>query len=99
MKSRICLAIALMALTALGWLRSYEVLPTQAAWSDKVDGNPQGGGVGESFIANFDSICEIQVFIGYVGDTSHHYNVEVRDNARDNARLDFQYSELTMSLR
>jgi len=38
-------------------------------------------GVGNTFVANFDSITEVQVFAGYVGDTSHRYRVEVRDNA------------------
>lgn len=75
MRGRICLVIALMTLTAFGWLRSYEVLPTQAAWSGKADGNPQGGGVGETFTANFDSICYCDVFLG---DTGHsHAAVEV----------------------
>ena len=69
MRSRICLVIALMTLTAFGWLRSYEVLPTQANWSGWTSMTPGQDWVGNTFTANFDSICEAQVFVGYVGDT------------------------------
>ena len=47
MRSRICLVIALMTLTAFGWLRSYEVLPTQAAWSGWTSAAP-GSWVGNT---------------------------------------------------
>jgi len=78
MRSRICLVIALMTLTAFGWLRSYEVLPTQAAWSGWTSAAP-GSWVGNTLVANFDSITEISLFCGVRGDTSAHYNVDVYD--------------------
>ena len=74
MKRLLIIAVAMFGL-ASAYLKSYEVTPTQANWSGKVRGD-ENYGVGESFIANFDSICWCDVFIGYVGDTSHHYSVE-----------------------
>jgi len=68
MKRLLIIAVAMFGL-ASAYLKSYEVTPTQASWSGKVDGDPLYGGVGETFVANFDSICWCDVFIGYVGDT------------------------------
>jgi len=79
MKRLLTLVAAIIGL-ASAYLRSYEVLPTQANWSGWAQGDQQHG-VGTTFTANFDSIAEVQVFIGHVGDTSHRYNVEVRDYA------------------
>jgi len=79
MKRLLIIAVAMFGL-ASAYLKSYEVTPTQASWSGWARGDPQYG-VGNTFVANFDSIAEVQVFVGYVGDTSHHYNVEVRDYA------------------
>jgi hypothetical protein len=69
MKDRICLAIALMAAIAFGWLRSYEVLPTQADWSGWTNKSGANNWVGNTFTANFDSICWCDVFGDHVGDT------------------------------
>lgn len=33
MRSRICLAVLLTAMSALGFLKSYEVMPVKASWS------------------------------------------------------------------
>jgi len=77
MKRLLILMAAILGL-ASAYLKSYEVLPTQATWSGWA---PEEGYVGTTFTANFDSIAEVQVFVGHVGDTSHHYNVEVKDYA------------------
>jgi len=75
MKRLLIIAVAMFGL-ASAYLKSYEVTPTQASWSGWARGDPQYG-VGNTFVANFDSIAEVQVFVGYVGDTSHHYDVDV----------------------
>jgi hypothetical protein len=69
MRNRICLAVLVTALTAFGYLKSVEVLPTQASWSGSTDTMPPNNWVGQTFVADFDSICYCDVFIGYVGDT------------------------------
>ena len=66
---RLLLLIAVCVGVSLAYLKAYEVTPTQATWSGKVDGDPEYGGVGNTFVANFDSICWCDVFIGHVGDT------------------------------
>jgi hypothetical protein len=79
MRRRICLAVLMTAFVALAYLRSYEVAPTQANWSGWTNVHEPNNWVGNTFIANFDSICRCDVFIGQVGDTSHHYRVDVYD--------------------
>jgi len=79
MKRLLILMAAFLGL-ASAYLKSYEVTPTQASWSGWARGGSQYG-VGEQFTANFDSITEASMFCGVRGDTSHHYNIEVRDNA------------------
>jgi len=74
MRRRVLSVLAMAVAVAFCWLRSYEVFPTQASWSGWA---PEEGYVGQQFTANFDSIAEGQVFVGHVGDTSHHYNVDV----------------------
>ena len=59
---------------ALPYLKSMEVVPTRADWSGWT---ARDGWVGNTLTANFDSICYCDVFIGHVGDTSHHYRVDV----------------------
>jgi hypothetical protein len=66
MKRRIVCGLAMAVAVAFCFLKSYEVLPTQASWSDWA---PQQGYVGNTFTANFDSACWSDVFVGYVGDT------------------------------
>jgi len=70
-----------MALTALGYLKSVEVLPTQANWSGTVSGDPQYG-VGQTFVANFDSITEVSLFSGSPG-VGQNYELRVRDAETD----------------
>jgi len=80
MRRRICLVVALMTLTAFGWLRSYEVMPTQAAWSGWTNLHSPNDWVGNTFIANFDSITEVQVFVGYLGaNPSTPFKVDVNE--------------------
>jgi hypothetical protein len=57
---------------ALPYLKSMEVEPTRADWSGWTNWQAPNNWVGNTFVANFDSICWCDVFIGYVGDTSHH---------------------------
>jgi hypothetical protein len=64
MKRRIVCCLAMAIAVAFCFLKSYEVLPTQASWSGWA---PQQGYVGNTFTANFDSICYCEVFIGYLG--------------------------------
>jgi|WetSurMetagenome_2_1015567.scaffolds.fasta_scaffold663087_1 hypothetical protein len=75
MRRRICLVVLVTALTAFGYLRSYEVTPTQASWSGWV---PEEGYVGQTFTANFDSICYCDVFLGDTGHSHAAVKVEVR---------------------
>ncbi len=64
--------------TAFPWLKSYEVQPGSPAWSGTVDGDPQYGGVGQTFTANFDSICYCELFVGHRGASpQNQFNVEV----------------------
>jgi hypothetical protein len=86
MRSKICLAIAVTAMVALGWLRSYEVTPSQAGWSGWA---PSNGYVGETFIANFDSLTEVSLFTGILG-SGANYRLDVYD-AETNARVAYQY--------
>jgi len=80
MRRRIVCGLAMAIAVALCYLKSYEVLPTRASWSGWTDTIPPNNWVGETFTANFDSITEVQVFVGHVGDTSHHYDVNVYEN-------------------
>ena len=86
MKRTIALLLVCIGM-ALPYLKSMEVMPTQADWSGWT---ARDGWVGTTFTANFDSIAEVQVFIGHVGDTSHRYNVEVRDYAT-NERVAYRH--------
>jgi hypothetical protein len=56
--------------------RSYEVTPTSPAWSGTVWGG-EDYGVAQTITANFDSVCYCELFVGFVGDTSHHYDVNI----------------------
>jgi hypothetical protein len=76
---RLLLLIAVCVGVSSAYLKAYEVTPTQANWSGTIWGDPDYGGVGNTFTANFDSAAEVQFFVGHVGDTSHHYNVDVYD--------------------
>jgi hypothetical protein len=69
--------LALVASIAQGWLRSYEVPPARAAWSGWTRKAEPNNWVGNTFVANFDSICAVWAFIGFVGDTSEYYSVDV----------------------
>jgi len=73
---RLLLLVAGCVGVALAYLKAYEVPPTQAGWSGKVDGDPQFGGVENTFVASFDSICEVQFFAGDIGDGGQ-YRVDV----------------------
>jgi hypothetical protein len=42
-----------------------------------VSGDPQYGGVAETFIANFDSAAEVDFFVGDVGSLAHYFNVDI----------------------
>jgi sugar lactone lactonase YvrE len=64
---RLLLLMAVCVGVSLAYLKAYEVTPTQATWSGKVDGDPEYGGVGNTFTANFDSLAEVQFFAGDVG--------------------------------
>jgi len=77
MRGRICLAIALMTVTAFGWLRSYEVLPTQANWSGWTNVHEPNNWVGNTFTANFDSICYCDVFLGDTGQSHAAVKVDI----------------------
>lgn len=69
---RLFLLLIVFASAVYPWLRSYEVTPTTAAYSGKVDGDPQYGGVAESFICNYDSVCYCELFVGYLGQSSQN---------------------------
>jgi len=52
---------------AFCYLKSYEVAPSQAAWSGWTNVNEPNNWVGNTFTCNFDSIVEAQFFAGDVG--------------------------------
>ena len=52
---------------ASAYLKSFDVAPTHASLSGTVSGDPQYGGVSETFIADFDSAAEVWWFVGDVG--------------------------------
>jgi hypothetical protein len=71
------IVVVMLAGTAFGFLKSYEIMPVKASWSGKVSGDPQYGGIAQTITANFDSVAYCQLFVGDVGDTSHHFSVEI----------------------
>jgi len=66
---------------ASAYLKSFDVAPTHAALSGTVSGNPRTGGVGETFVADFDSAAEVDVFIGDLGPVNYSFDVEIKDSA------------------
>ncbi|MCX6026934.1 MAG: hypothetical protein NTY23_11865 [Chloroflexi bacterium] len=94
MRSRICLAVFLTALSAFGYLQSVEVLPTQAAWSGWI---PDGGYVGQTFTANFDSVCYCEVFLGDTGSSHALVKVVVFDIESDLAPIAYGIAAQTRS--
>lgn len=58
MRKSVTLLLVLIG-TAYPYLKSYEVQPVSAAYSGKVDGDPLHGGVGQTFVANFDSAVAV----------------------------------------
>lgn len=75
---RLLLLLFMFVSTAFPWLKSYDAPPTLAAYSGKVDGDPQYGGVGQTMTCCWDSVKEIHLFTGSPG-AGGDYNVEVRD--------------------
>jgi hypothetical protein len=71
------LLLLLFATAAFAFLRSVDIGPVKASWSGKVWGDPQYGGIAQTFTANFDSVAYCELFIGDVGDTGHHYNADI----------------------
>jgi hypothetical protein len=61
---RLLLLLFAFVSTAFPWLKSYDVPPTLAAYSGKVDGDPQYGGVAQTITANFDSVCYCELHVG-----------------------------------
>ena len=75
--------LVLMAVSlglASAYLKSFDVAPTHYGLSGTMNGDPQYGGVAETFIANFDSAAEVHFFVGDVGPLVHYFNVEIRDH-------------------
>ena len=68
MKRRIACGLAMAVAVAFCFLESYEVTPTQAAWSGWTHVASPNNWVGNTFTCNFDSAVEVQVFLG---DTGH----------------------------
>jgi hypothetical protein len=65
---------------ALPYLKSVEVLPTRADWSGWTPRAEPNNWVGNTFTANFDSICYCEVFVGYLGpNPSTPYEVDVNE--------------------
>jgi len=74
---RLLLLIAVLAGVALAFLKAYEVTPTKASWSGMARGD-ENYGVSQTFTANFDSVCEVQVFVGYLGASpSNPFKVDI----------------------
>jgi hypothetical protein len=61
MMRRVVCVLTMAAAVAFGFLQSYEVTPTQASWSGWA---PEDGYVGQTFVANFDSVCYCELFVG-----------------------------------
>ena len=60
--------LVLMAVSlglASAYLKTFDVAPTRASLSDTVSGDPQGGGVGETFVADFDSAAEVDTGLDF----------------------------------
>jgi hypothetical protein len=74
---RLLVLMAVALGVASAYLKAFDVGPTRYSLSGTMDGRPVYGGVGETFIAQFDSAAEVDVFIGEVDnprgkrDTSH----------------------------
>ncbi len=60
---RIATLLLAASAAATAYMKSYEVVPALAAWSGTVSGNPLKG-VGQTFVANFDSVCYCELFAG-----------------------------------
>lgn len=73
MRRRICLAVMLTAVVAFGFLKSVDIEPVKASWSGWTGSHQSNNWIAQTITANFDSVSEAQLFVGVVGDTSHHY--------------------------
>ena len=87
MKRTIALLLVCIGM-ALPYLKSMEVMPTQADWSGWT---ARDGWVGTTFTANFDSIAEVSLFTGSPG-AGQNYNLEVRD-AQTSDLIAHQYNK------
>jgi hypothetical protein len=67
---------------ALPYLRSVEVLPTRADWSGWTRRAEPNHWVGNTFVANFDSLAEVALFTGSLG-SGAYYELRVRDEETD----------------
>ena len=67
MQRRIVCILAMAVAIAFCFLKSYEVTPSQATWSGWTHLAGPNNWVGNTFVANFDSICWADVFVGYKG--------------------------------
>lgn len=76
MRRRIVCGLAMALATAFCFLKSYEVMPTQAAWSGWTNKSGANNWVGNTFTANFDSICWCDVFLGDTGQSHAAVKVE-----------------------
>jgi hypothetical protein len=79
---RLLFLMAVCVGVSLAYLKAYEVTPTLASWSGKVDGDPLYGGVGQTFVACFDSLAEVSLFTGSLG-AGQNYELRVRDAETD----------------
>jgi hypothetical protein len=73
------LVLAAAATVAFGYLRSYEVTPTQAAWSGLTHVAGPNNWVGNTFTCNFDSAVKVQIFLGDTGRSHAAVAIEVRE--------------------
>ncbi|MFO7638170.1 MAG: hypothetical protein R6X14_02535, partial [bacterium] len=73
---RILLAVAILGASAYPRMVAYEANPVKAAWSGKVWPTLPQGGVGQSFVACFDSIEAVHLFIGtHEGDAEYQVTI------------------------
>ncbi|MBM3315202.1 hypothetical protein FJY71_05090, partial [candidate division WOR-3 bacterium] len=85
MRNRTCAALVLVVLlagSAPAFLKSYEVVPTQAAWSAWTRRDEPANWVGQTFVCNFDSLAEVALFTGFPG-AGGNYDLQVRDLETD----------------
>ncbi|UCG43755.1 MAG: hypothetical protein JSU73_03835 [candidate division WOR-3 bacterium] len=64
---RMLLFAAAITMPAYSLMQAYSVEPVMAAWSGKVWGDPQYGGVGEVLTVNFDLPITAALFCGASG--------------------------------